>query len=565
MIALLVYFCACFNPHPHTMKNKYAAWYHPYKPASAYSRRVAYFSMEFGIDQGLKTFAGGLGFLAGSHMRSAYELKQNMIGIGILWKYGYYDQARHKDRTLMPLWITKHYSFLEDPGIEVTVRVHSNHSVKVKALVLRPETFGTVPIYLLTTDVDGNDHLARSITHTLYDGNENTRVAQNIVLGIGGAKVVETLGGADRYHLNEGHALPAFYYLRDQGISKSQLVFTTHTPERGGNVERDGSYLNDFGFFGKALSEKELAEETIHDGRLSYTLSALRLATRANAVSKLHAKVARGMWQDYDRTATIIPITNAQDEQYWQDVGLRKAWKQKNANTFRKVKMEWKKRLFQEVLDQTGKIMRPDVVTIVWARRFAGYKRAGLLLRDWERFNRLIKNEKRPVQIIWAGKPYPLDLHGIGIFNHLVRITRFVPNLAILTGYEMGLSRLLKLGSDIWLNTPRITREASGTSGMTAAMNGSVNVSINDGWIPEFGKHKHNSFILPEISHELPNDDQDQIDSNNLYYILENEVLPLYYDQPDVWDQIVFNAIDDVLPQFDSKRMAIEYYKKLYK
>lgn len=546
------------------MENKYAQWHLPYTPATAFKQKVAYFSMEFGIDQGLKTFAGGLGFLAGSHMRSAYALKQNMIGIGILWKYGYYDQARHEDRTLMPIWITRHYSFLEDPGIEVKVRVHSNHTVRVKALVLPPEVFGTVPIYFLTTDIDGNDHLARSITHTLYDGNENTRIAQNIVLGIAGAKVVQALGGADRYHLNEGHGLPAFYYLRDQGIKKSQFIFTTHTPERGGNVERRGSYLNDFGFFGRTLSAQELHTETIHDDTLSYTLSALRLAAKANAVSKLHAKVARDMWKDHSGIANIIPITNAQDAEYWQDPRYRRSWKKRDSSAFRKVKLEWKKKLFKEVLDQTGKIMDPNVLTIVWARRFAGYKRAGLLLWDWERFNRLIRDEKYPVQIIWAGKPYPLDLHGIGIFNHLERITKLVPNLAVLTGYELSLSRLLKLGSDIWLNTPRITREASGTSGMTAAMNGSVNVSINDGWIPEFGKHGKNSFILPEVAHTLPHNEQDVRDASSLYHILEQEALPIYYDQPDTWDSIIFNAIDDVLPNFDSKRMATEYYTKMY-
>ena len=547
------------------MENKYSRWHHPYKPVKKFKQRVAYFSMEFGIDQGLKTFAGGLGFLAGSHMRSAYALKQNVIGIGVLWKYGYYDQTRHKDRTLMPVWFTKHYSFLEDPGIEVMVRVHSNQTVRVKALVLPPEVFGTVPIYFLTTDVEGNDHLARSITHTLYDGNENTRVAQNIVLGIGGAKVVQALGGADRYHLNEGHSLPAFYYLRDQGVDKSRFVVTTHTPERGGNVERDGTYLNDFGFFGRTLSQQELHAETINENTLSYTLSALRLASKANAVSKLHAKVATKMWKDHGGTAEIIPITNAQDAEYWQEPGYRKALKNRKGSTLRKVKMHCKKELFKTVLDQTGKIMRPDVVTIVWARRFAGYKRAGLLLWDWERFNRLIRNEKYPIQIIWAGKPYPLDLHGIGIFNHLERITRLVPNLAVLTGYELSLSRELKLGSDIWLNTPRITREASGTSGMTAAMNGSVNVSTNDGWMPEFGKHGHNSFILPEVAHTLPHNEQDEKDATNLYQILENEVLPIYYDRPDQWEEIVFNAMEDVLPAFDSKRMAAEYYKKLYK
>ncbi len=546
------------------MENSYGQWPHPYKPASEFNKRVAYFSMEFAIDQGLKIYSGGLGFLAGSHMRSACSLKQNLIGIGILWKYGYYDQGRKKDCTMEARWIEKNYSFIEDTGIEVNVRVHNNNDVKVKAYVLRSEIFNTAPVYLLTTDIDGNDDLARSITHTLYDNHENTRIAQNIVLGIGGAKVVQALGGADIYHLNEGHGLPAFYYLKGEGVKKSQFVFTTHTPERGGNAEREGAYLNEFGFFGKSLSHEELSQETVQGGILSYTVAALRMASRANAVSKLHAKVATKMWKDYEGISKIIPITNSQNRDYWQDSGMGKAWKKRDARAFHRSKNEWKKRLFREVLDQTGKLFHTEVVTIVWARRFAGYKRADLLLRDWERFQRLIHNQEHPVQIIWAGKPYPLDSYGINIFDHLVHATKYLPNLAVLTGYELSLSKLLKSGSDIWLNTPRITREASGTSGMTAAMNGSVNLSVNDGWIPEFAKHGQNSFILPEVSHHLPVHEQDDIDSKNLYRILEQEVLPIYYKDPGRWDQIVFNAIDDVLPEFDSQRMAREYYEKLY-
>ncbi|NND15229.1 MAG: alpha-glucan family phosphorylase [Eudoraea sp.] len=547
------------------MDNSYGQWSHPYKPEPEFSKRVAYFSMEFGIDQGLKIYSGGLGFLAGSHMRSAHLLKQNIIGIGILWKYGYYDQGRKKDRSMEARWIEKNYSFLEDTGIEVSIRVHNNSAVKVKAYVLRPEIFNTAPIYLLSTDVEGNDYLARSISHTLYDNHENTRIAQNILLGIGGAKVVQALGGADIYHLNEGHGLPAFYYLKNNGVKKSQFVFTTHTPEKGGNAERNGTYLNEFGFFGKQLSEKELSQETVQGGVLSYTVAALRNAIRANAVSKLHAKVATNMWKNYKGVSKIIPITNSQDRVYWQDNGMAKAWEKRDARAFRKAKNIWKQRLCQEVLDQTGKLFRPDVLTLVWARRFAAYKRADLLLRDWERFQKLIHNQKYPVQIIWAGKPYPLDQYGIDIFDHLARTTKYQPNLALLTGYELSLSKLLKSGSDIWLNTPRITREASGTSGMTAAMNGSVNLSVNDGWVPEFAKHGLNSFIFPEVSHHLPLEEQDDIDSQNLYRLLEEEVLPIFYEDPSQWDQIVFNAIDDVLPEFDSQRMAREYYEKLYK
>jgi starch phosphorylase len=546
------------------MMSEYSKWKHPYKPAKAFEKKVAYFSMEFGIDQALKIYSGGLGFLAGSHMRSAHELKQNVIGIGMLWKYGYYDQSRNEDRTLRPDFIEKSYNFLEDTGIEVSVKLHDNPNVKVRAYVLKPEIFGSVPIYLLSTDIDSNDYLSRTITNHLYDANEITRVSQSIVLGIGGAKVVEALGGADIYHLNEGHALPAFYYLKNKGVKRQQFAFTTHTPEKAGNEERDGRHLNRCGFFGKTLSDQELAKETVNGGMINYTVSALRMAKKANAVSKLHAVVSNDMWKDYDKICKIIPITNAQNQNYWQDNDIKKAWKKRNATAYKKRKIELKKQLFDEVVSQTEKMFNPKVLTFVWARRFAGYKRAELLLHDIERFKRLISNTKYPVQIIWAGKPYPMDYYAIDIFNHLVHYAKKVPNLAVLVGYEMDLSKKLKEGSDIWLNTPRITREASGTSGMTAAMNGSVNVSINDGWIPEFQKNGENSFVLPELDHNMPVWEQDKLDADNLYNLLENKVIPMYYDNPKEWQKIVFNAIDDVIPQFSSHRMAEQYYKELY-
>ena len=546
------------------MTSNYHQWFHPYKPNEAFKKRVAYFSMEFGIHQALKIYSGGLGFLAGSHMRSAFELKQNVIGIGMLWKYGYYDQGRNKDQTLHPHFIEKNYPFLEDSGHEVTVQIFGNASVKVRAMALKPSVFGSVPIYLLTTDIDGNDELSRSIMNHLYDNNELTRICQSIVLGIGGAKLVEALGGADIYHLNEGHALPAFYYLKNKGFGKEKMVFTTHTPEMAGNVERDAKALNDSGFFGKTLSEEALYEETRGGDRLSYTVAALRMAKKTNAVSKLHAKVSRDMWKGNAGSTGIFPITNAQNQHFWQDAGLQKARKANNIAAFIKRKAVLKKELFDVVLDQTGKLFDPNVLTIVWARRFAEYKRADLLLHDLERLEKILNNTKYPVQIIWAGKPYPFDFGGIGVFDRLVHFTKYRSNMAVLVGYEMALSKQLKMGSDVWLNTPRITREASGTSGMSAAMNGSVNLSINDGWIPEFAKNGVNSFILPEVDHKLPVGEQDWLDSQHLYEVLEQEVLPIYYESPDKWSQIVFKGIDDVIPAFSSDRMAKQYYKELY-
>ena len=311
-------------------------------------------------------------------------------------------------------------------------------------------------------------------------------------------------------------------------------------------------------------SEEELSKEMVNNGMINYTISALRMAKKANGVSKLHAKVANDMWKDYEGVSKIIPITNAQNQNFWQDKSIKKAWTDKKVRSYKSRKTKLKKQLFETVFEQTGKTFDPKVLTIVWARRFAGYKRADLLLGDLERFKKLISNEKYPDQIIWAGKPYPYDFYAIDVFNHLVRQSKEAPNLAVLTGYEMDLSKKLKDGSDVWLNTPRITREASGTSGMTAAMNGSVNVSINDGWIPEFQKHGKNCFVLPELDHNLPVWQQDNIDRDNLYDILENEVIPTYYNDPKKWQSIVFKGMDDVIPKFTSHRMADDYYQKLF-
>jgi starch phosphorylase len=217
------------------------------------------------------------------------------------------------------------------------------------------------------------------------------------------------------------------------------------------------------------------------------------------------------------------------------------------------------------VADQTGKLLDPNVLTIVWARRFAGYKRAELIARDLQRFEELLNNTKHPVQVIWAGKPYPLDNPAISDFNHLVHLSKRYKNVAVCIGYELSLSKRLKQAADIWLNNPRVPREASGTSGMTAAMNGAVNVSTNDGWICEFVNHGHNGFVVPTADyHNMSVHEQDQYDLDYLYKILNEEVLPIYYDEPDTWRQIVKNGMQDVRYQFESNRMADEYYKLLY-
>jgi starch phosphorylase len=271
------------------------------------------------------------------------------------------------------------------------------------------------------------------------------------------------------------------------------------------------------------------------------------------------------MWGHYANIAPIHAITNAQNWKYWADKHLYRFMEDVNDEAFDDRKRHLKKRAFDLVADQTGKLMNPDVFTIVWARRFAGYKRADLLTRDLARFEKLLNNKEFPVQIIWAGKPYPVDYPAISEFNHLIHLSKNYKNVAVCIGYELSLSKRLKQAADVWLNNPRVPREASGTSGMTAAMNGAVNLSTNDGWICEFINHGNNGFVVPPADYaKMHVQQQDAYDLDQLYHLLEDQILPLYYKNKETWRQVVKNGMRDVRVQFDSNRMAHEYYETMY-
>jgi starch phosphorylase len=542
----------------------------PYPINDQYAKKAAYFSMEFAIHQPLKIYSGGLGFLAGSHLRSAYELRQNMIGVGILWKYGYYDQARNQDQTLQVTWMEKNYSFLEDTNIKFQIMIHE-HPVWIKAYYLNPSTFNSAPLFLLSTDLPENDYVSQTITHRLYDANVATKVAQFILLGVGGAKLIDELGfNPDVYHLNEAHGISSAFYLLNKFKSlakvKEHLVFTTHTPEEAGNEKHDIYLCHKMSYF-CGLSIDEVRKLTgITDDQFNHSLTALRFARKANGVSALHGVVSREMWKNYEGICPITSITNAQNWTYWADKQMYKAMEAKDDVVYDDRKKFLKKRAFEIVADQTGKVFDPNVLTIVWARRFAGYKRAGMLTYDMDRFEKMLNNTKYPVQIIWAGKAYPVDHPAISEFNNLVHLSKNYKNVAVLVGYELALSKRMKQASDVWLNNPRVPREASGTSGMTAAMNGAVNFSTDDGWIPEFINHGNNGFVVPKADYEnMTQHEQDEYDLNKAYEILEQQIIPMYYDNFDTWRQIMKNGMIDVRFQFDSNRMAHEYYEIMYK
>lgn len=531
------------------------------------NKKVAYFSMEYAIHQSLKIYSGGLGFLAGSHMRSAHDLQQNMTGIGILFSNGYHDQVRDSNGYMEPKFIRKRYSYLRDLGILFSITVHGA-PVQVKVYFLSPEVFGTAPIYLLTTDIPENDFLGRSISFRLYDRDLAAKIAQFMLLGIGGAKLLDVIKeDPEIYHLNEGHGLALAFYLyskfKNINEVKKRVVFTTHTPEKAGNEEIDIKLLDEMGFFSGFAAEEIKGITQTKDNTLNFTVTALRMSKIANGVSEIHRSVANDMWGGNEGICKIISITNAQSKKFWMDGILEDCLNKNDDEGLIKRKSELKAELVETVADQTGKLFDPNILTIVWARRLAHYKRADLILKDFERFVKLTTRAEDPIQVIWAGKTYPEDYTAIDMFNRLIDRVNNLPRCAVLLGYELKLSSVLKRGADVWLNTPRFGREASGTSGMTAAMNGTVNFSIPDGWVPEFARHGENSFIIP-VSTTASYEKKDTEENKSLMNILENEVIPLYYHNKEKWLAIMKTSMKEVVPGFDSERMVKEYYERLY-
>ncbi|WP_303674083.1 alpha-glucan family phosphorylase [Vampirovibrio chlorellavorus] len=530
--------------------------------------KVAYFSMEIAIDQSLRTYSGGLGFLSGSHMRSAGHLNLPMVGVGVLWAEGYGDQQVGADGNVEIVYVKRQYPFLKDTGIVVEVEIYGQ-PVKIKGLLLEPETFGTVPIYFLTTDLPENTPEHRSWTDKLYDGDERIRVAQEIILGIGGLRVLKAAKeNCDLIHLNEGHALPAVFELLedfngDLERVRHSTVFTTHTPVAAGNETHNVHLLAEAGFFGKMP-----VQEAIRLGGedFSLTVAALRMSRLANGVSQLHGLVANNMWHWVDNRCPIIAITNATNLQYWQDPRFLNV---EDPDCLLDIKREMKVELFDYIKQTTGKQFDPDVLTVVWARRFTEYKRPALILQDLERIRKLF-NEKK-IQLIYAGKFHPKDTTGRQIFNEVLALSREIPEIAVLTGpgYELELSGLLKRGADVWLNTPVRPLEASGTSGMSANMNGAIHFSIYDGWAVEGTFDNINGYLIHEKNGDameyLNVEDRHQQDYEIMMRILENEIIPTYYNNKKQWANLMIHAIRTSQSYFDSDRMAIEYFVRLYK
>lgn len=528
--------------------------------------KVAYFCMEYGLDTGFKMYAGGLGILAGDYLKGAHDLRLPIIGIGLKWKQGYSDQLIDKDGNPFDSFHNYSYDCLIDTGVKVYVRIRQRN---VACKVWKVEQFNNATLYLLDTDLPENEDAW--ITGQLYGWFGEERIAQEMVLGIGGVRTLRKLGhNIDIYHFNEGHAvLAALELIRermDSGRSfeaalaetRKEVVFTTHTPIIQGNESHYLDRLEYMGAFNGLTSE-----QMIHIGGAPFnmTVAALRLSKKSNAVAQLHAETANKMWERIDYPKPIIGITNAIHTPTWVDPEIFDALD--NNGDIWQAHMKNKQKLIEFVKARTGAALDPDVLLIGFSRRAAPYKRSNLIFSDEKVIAPLLENKK--LQIVFSGKAHPLDDGGKAIVAKLVSMSKKYPNAVVfLENYDMEIGKMLTRGSDIWLNNPRRPLEASGTSGMKAAMNGVLNVSILDGWWPEACRHGVNGWQFGDGFESGDVELLDKHDLEALYNVLQNEVLPTYYGNRSKWIEMMKNSIASTREQFAVERMLREYYEKLY-
>jgi starch phosphorylase len=600
---------------------------------------IAYFSMEFGLHETLPIYSGGLGVLAGDHLKEASDLGLPLVGVGLMYAEGYFTQRISEDGWQEAVNNPLNFDelpvlpVLMDNGKPLSVTVDfPDRAVTAHIWELR---VGRVPLYLLDTDLDENSPADRNLTLRLYWSDLDLRIAQEILLGVGGVRALRALGfDPSVWHMNEGHA--AFLTLeRGRELVASGLtfkraltriqkanVFTTHTPVPAGNDEFplwliDKNLANTW----KALhlSRDQFVDLARHKETWGETFSmpilALRSSKGRNAVSELHGRVSRRMWHflwpeiEDENDVPITHITNGvhtttwmarrtrdlfttylgedwiehlDDPETWVKVDAipdRELWavrmhlKRKLAfYLLNRVRTRWRQGGFHPVQAiASGAMLDPYVLTIGFARRFATYKRANLIFNDTDRLLELINRPNRAVQIIFAGKAHPADEPGKLLIQEVYRVVKKAENggrLVFLEDYDMNLARYLVQGVDVWMNTPRRPNEASGTSGMKAALNGVLNFSVLDGWWRE-AYNGQNGWAIGNDS-DLDTEVQDEADAESLYDILENRIIPLYYtergaeDVPRLWLEVVKESLRTVTPQFGTRRMLKEYCERLY-
>lgn len=610
-------------------------------PEAPENFRVAYMSAEFGLHESLRIYSGGLGVLAGDHLKAASDLGLPLVGIGLLYRGGYFSQYLSSDGWQQETY--PHNDFYniaiaherDAQGGPLTIEVPYPEGM-IKAYVWRCQV-GRVPLYLLDCDHPDNSPAAKAITAQLYGGDRETRVRQEIMLGMGGVITMHALGiQPTTYHMNEGHAaFMALQRIKDlvtgEGLNfeeaietvKAASFFTTHTPVPAGNdmfdpalVERYfGSYCREVGVSFERLLQLGRQNPADSHEPFCMTVLALRLSAGANGVSKLHGEVARNMWnltwkgvpEDevpitsitngihtrsvisrdlsdlYDRYLGPGWVNSPDDHSIWQridDVPDTELWRTHERRRERLVNFARRRLVKQHenrgATDAELKICRevlnPDALTIGFARRFATYKRATLILRDPERLERILTNPGRPVQFIIAGKAHPQDAAGKQLIRELYQVGRdpdLQRHFIFLEDYDINVARYMVQGVDCWLNTPRRPMEASGTSGMKASANGALNISIPDGWWCEAEHLGPNGWSIGRGENYDSLEEQDRVESEMLYELLEKEVVPIFYergtdDLPREWIRRMKSAIRTIGPVFNTYRMVQEYTDRCY-
>lgn len=600
---------------------------------------IAYFSAEYGIHESLPNYAGGLGVLAGDHAKSASDLGLPLVAVGLMYKHAYFIQE-------LDVWgnQTEHYEELDLTKLPISlVKNDKNAPLLVSVPLLGHEVFikiwlakvGRVKVYLLDTTVDPNTEEDKNIIHSLYGGTRDTRIRQEIILGIGGLRALRAVGITPTvFHMNEGHSaflgLERLYELMNEGFNfktaleyvRATTIFTTHTPVPAGNEEFDFGLMEKY--FANFWPELEISHEKFFDlGRnlnihqhhnFSLTILALNLSGQANGVSRLHGEVSRNMWQKVwpgipTKEIPIGYVTNGihtfswmhpamfrllsdhlgsnwvmqiRNNEFWDkffEIPDDKIWDAKRRmkeEMIKEVRANFKKRVARYGEDRGGypkaeEILDPNVLTIGFARRFAPYKRSLLFFKDIERAKKILNHPQWPVQIVFAGKSHPANGAGkelIRLINEISKQDGFRGKVVMIEEYNIKNARALVSGVDIWLNTPRRPMEASGTSGQKVPINCGINLSILDGWWIE-GYKEQNGWAIGKSQIYEDYEQQDNEDSESLYELLENEIVPIYYRRektgiPKDWVEKVKHSFSSIISNFSAHRMVWEYQQKYY-
>lgn len=603
-------------------------------------KKIAYFSLEYGLDTGLPVYSGGLGVLSGDTLKSASDLGLPMVAIGLLYRYGYFRQMLSTDG-----WQQERYE--ENDWYHMPVKLvkdQNDQPLKISVELdgtpvyfqIWKVTVGILPLYLLDTNIPENPSKYREITSVLYGGDKDMRIRQEIVLGIGGVRALKALGiEPSIYHMNEGHSwfltLERIRQLIDEkGLTFKEAaqyiwatsIFTTHTPVPAGNEKFDpvlvhrylGKFVESLGISWKEfLSFGRVFPEDANES-FCMTVAALKNSAFSNGVSKLHGKVSRNMWHNIwpgvpTEEVPIKAITNGVhplswishdlNELYESYLGTKYQTKPENLMIWENVSKIpdpelWRihcrrrerlvffaRKRLKKQLDRRGasqieikraeQILDPQILTIGFARRFSTYKRGNLIFKNLDRLKDIINNVHQPVQIILAGKAHPLDNPGKEIIKEILGHTAdedFKNRIIFLEDYDINVARYLVQGADVWLNNPRRPQEASGTSGMKAALNGVINLSILDGWWDE-GYTDDNGFKIGNGEEYDNTEQQDHLEAEMLYNALEKDVIPTFYDLneiglPETWLAKMKATIKTAGEQFSSHRMLLDYANKFY-